>query len=165
MTRTQNERLAELEAEQALVNQKLDSQGEKLDVLARKQEEQAARLAEIAESLAAIAKAMVPPAKSPSTTIESGSSAHIATAFTDEGGPRSASTTLLPSFDGEDPIGWLARVEQQFELNRTPPDRQIAAARVSMEGAALYWVTWLKARKPGISWEEFKQALVARFDS
>ncbi|CAH9082161.1 unnamed protein product [Cuscuta epithymum] len=33
-----------------------------------------------------------------------------------------------------------------------------------MEGAALYWVTWLKGRKPNMSWEEFKQALVARFD-
>ncbi|CAH9105019.1 unnamed protein product [Cuscuta epithymum] len=68
---------------------------------------------------------MVPPAKSPSVTVESDSSAHVATVFPDDGGTRSASTTLLPSFDGEDPIGWLTRVEQQLELNRTPPHRQV----------------------------------------
>ncbi|CAH9121641.1 unnamed protein product [Cuscuta epithymum] len=34
-----------------------------------------------------------------------------------------------------------------------------------MEGGALYWVTWLRARKLLLTWEEFKEALVAGFDS
>lgn len=42
---------------------------------------------------------------------------------------------------------------------------KVASAVVAMDGLALYWLTWLRAWKPGMSGEEFTQALVARFDT
>ncbi|XP_057770633.1 uncharacterized protein LOC130990415 [Salvia miltiorrhiza] len=34
-----------------------------------------------------------------------------------------------------------------------------------MEGPALYWMTWLRSRKPSLTWKEFSEALVSRFDT
>ncbi|KAG6390471.1 hypothetical protein SASPL_148206 [Salvia splendens] len=71
----------------------------------------------------------------------------------------------LPSFDGMDPIGWLARANQQFEITGTATEFRVAAAVVAMEGPALYWMTWLRSRKPSLTWKEFSEALVSRFDT
>ncbi|KAG6400050.1 hypothetical protein SASPL_141538 [Salvia splendens] len=71
----------------------------------------------------------------------------------------------LPSFDGMDPIGWLARANQQFEITGTATESRVAAAVVAMEGPALYWMTWLHSRKPSLTWKEFSEALVSRFDT
>ncbi|KAG6407185.1 hypothetical protein SASPL_130169 [Salvia splendens] len=71
----------------------------------------------------------------------------------------------LPSFDGMDPIGWLARANQQFEITGTATESRVAAAVVAMEGPALYWMTWLRSRKPSLTWKEFSEALVSRFDT
>ncbi|CAH9148410.1 unnamed protein product [Cuscuta epithymum] len=80
--------------------------------------------------------------------------------------PRSVTAPLtLPAFEGADPIGWLARANQQFEIHQTRPELKVASAMVAMEGPALYWFSWTRSRKPGIAWEEFSQALVARFDT
>ena len=71
----------------------------------------------------------------------------------------------LPSFDGTDPIGWLARANQQFEIAGTATESRVVAAVVAMEGPALYWMTWLRSRKPSLTWKEFSEALVSRFDT
>ncbi|CAH9145977.1 unnamed protein product [Cuscuta epithymum] len=155
MTRSQNDRLTELETEQHRM-------GEEVGRLGAELADHGAKLTEIAASLAALTQALVPP-KSPVAAAAGVGSALISP--TVEGVLHNPAPTLLPAFDGTDPIGWIARVEQQFELIGTLPDKKVAAAVVSMEGGALYWVTWLKARKPGMTWEEFKQALIARFDS
>lgn len=46
----------------------------------------------------------------------------------------------LPQFSGEDPIGWLARADQYFTLNRTPANMKVQLALfVCMDGAVLHW--------------------------
>ncbi|CAH9076384.1 unnamed protein product [Cuscuta epithymum] len=176
-TRSQSERLQELETEQSRIgeevarlgaeqirtNQTLADHGTKLETMNLTLGEHGAKLEEIASSLAAITKALIPP-KSP-TGDEVG--AHISTLIVphSDGEGRTSTPTPLPTFDGGDPIGWLARVEQQFELQATLPEKKVAAAMVAMEGGALYWVTWLRSRKPNLCWDDFKQALVTRFDS
>ncbi|CAH9108189.1 unnamed protein product [Cuscuta europaea] len=163
MTRSQNDRLTELETEQHRLGEEQARMAVEQNRMNHTLEEHGMRLAEIAASLAALTQALVPPISpeiSTAAVISAAVTAPIADNLT-----RITSHTLLPTFDREDPIGWIARVERQFELNGTLPDKKVAAAVVAMEGGALYWVTWLKACKPGMTWEEFKQVLVARFDS
>ncbi|CAH9085680.1 unnamed protein product [Cuscuta epithymum] len=155
MTRSQNDRLTELENEQTRMREVTRIRAE--------QAEHGGKLSEIIASLAVLTRAMVPPVTPKKAADDVGRIP--ATELHGEGVLSNPTITLLPSFDGGDPIGWIARVEQQFELHNTLPEKKVAAAMVAMEGGALYWVTWLRSRKPGISWEDFKQALVARFDS
>lgn len=76
-----------------------------------------------------------------------------------------ATAVQLPPFRGANPIGWLARANQQFEIHSTAAEKKVSMAVVAMEESALNWVTWLRARKPELTWEEFSKALVARFDT
>ncbi|KAF7831606.1 Retrotransposable element Tf2 [Senna tora] len=66
-------------------------------------------------------------------------------------------------FNGEDPIGWLFRVERYFIVNAIPGEEKLDAVVVCMEGKALNWLQWLKVRKPVQSWGEFKTELLRRF--
>ncbi|CAH9118783.1 unnamed protein product [Cuscuta epithymum] len=177
MTRSQSERLQELEneqsrtgeevtrlgAEQTRTNQTLEDHGTQLVAINQTLNNHGTKLEEIAASLAALTQALVPPIV-PKTTAGGGGGIVVTTQQGDNG-LGNPTLTLLPSFDGGDPIGWLARAEQQFELHNSPPGKKVAAAMVAMEGGALYWATWLKSRKLSMGWEDFKQALVTRFDS
>ncbi|CAH9142223.1 unnamed protein product [Cuscuta epithymum] len=173
MTRSQSDRLIELETEQNRMGEEQVRLSAEQARMAEEQkrmnhtlEEHGTKLAEIAKSLAALTKALVPPGTPEAT--KPGIGAIITPATGDGLLPNPVPTllpTLLPAFDGADPIGWIARTEQQFELLGTLPEKKVVAAVVAMEVGALYWVTWLKARRPGITWEDFKQSLVSRFDS
>lgn len=70
----------------------------------------------------------------------------------------------LPVFSGEDPIGWLARAEQYFELQQTPAEKKVPMALVGMDGSALHWIRWLRQTTPDMSWETLKTALIKRYD-
>ncbi|KAF2296448.1 hypothetical protein GH714_038069 [Hevea brasiliensis] len=39
----------------------------------------------------------------------------------------------LPSFDGSDPLGWLARMDQYFEIHATKPESKLATALICMD--------------------------------
>ncbi|CAH9136459.1 unnamed protein product [Cuscuta epithymum] len=156
MTRSQNDRLTELENEQTRMR-------EEVTRIRAEQAEHGGKLSEIIASLAALTQAMVPPV-TPKKAAD-GVGRIPATELHGEGVLSNPTITLLPSFDGGDPIGWIARVEQQFELHNTLPEKKVVAVMVAMEGGALYWVTWLRSRRPGMTWADFKQALVDRFDS
>lgn len=49
-------------------------------------------------------------------------------------------TLEIPRFNGNYPIGWLARAEQYFELNGTRPEFKVMMARVCMEEGILHWL-------------------------
>ncbi|CAH9092574.1 unnamed protein product [Cuscuta europaea] len=118
----------------------------------------------VTSSLAAITEALALPAvEEHATAVASLDAAAATSSF----GIRRCSTilTMLPSFNGEELISWVDRDEQHFELNCTPPGKKVSAVVVAMEGPALYWLTWLRAQKPVMSWDELTQALVTRFDS
>lgn len=66
----------------------------------------------------------------------------------------------LPTFDGNDPIGWLARTEKFFEIQNTNPEVKISLAFVCMEGPAVHWFRYLKKRLPDMNWEIFKSELL-----
>lgn len=57
----------------------------------------------------------------------------------------------LPNFDGTKPIGWIARVEQYFNIQGASKNYKIPIAFVGMEGQASHWFKWLKRRIPNLS--------------
>lgn len=69
----------------------------------------------------------------------------------------------LPLFDGEDPLGWILKVERYFSVNGVAEEDKVDAAIVSLEGKALTWFQWADARTPIQSWTEFKTEVVERF--
>ncbi|KAG8390683.1 hypothetical protein BUALT_Bualt01G0109100 [Buddleja alternifolia] len=70
----------------------------------------------------------------------------------------------LPTFDGTNLLGWLARADQQFAIHRTLPKHKKELAMVAMEGVTLHWFRWMANRKPHVPWTEFSRDLVVRFD-
>uniref|UniRef100_M1CU33 Disease resistance protein n=1 Tax=Solanum tuberosum TaxID=4113 RepID=M1CU33_SOLTU len=46
----------------------------------------------------------------------------------------------LPVFEGEDPLGWIYRVERYFAVNEISEAERLQAAGVSLEGKTLNWI-------------------------
>jgi hypothetical protein len=73
----------------------------------------------------------------------------------------------FPQFFGEEPIIWLNRVAQYFELQKTPEVQKVTLAAFYLEGEVNQWWQWLKNiyvqdAKPFI-WVNFEQDLLAPF--
>lgn len=45
----------------------------------------------------------------------------------------------LPSFDGEDPVGWITRAETYFDVQGTAEKVKVRLAKISMEGETIHW--------------------------
>lgn len=69
----------------------------------------------------------------------------------------------IPIFEGDDTFGWTSRVERCFELRHVTEAEKIQAAMVAMEGKALTWYQWWEFCSPNPTWEDFKAALLKRF--
>ena len=69
----------------------------------------------------------------------------------------------LPGFEGEDPMGWLARAEKFFEVQNVIAGERLKLAFISMEGSASPWFSFWRKNSKNPSWEEFSMALNRRF--
>ncbi|XP_042058544.1 uncharacterized protein LOC121802920 isoform X1 [Salvia splendens] len=73
------------------------------------------------------------------------------------------STSPMPTFDGSEPLTWLARANQYFLINKTSSDRRVDVAMLAIEGPAKPWKQLLVRRCPSLSWDKFVQQLLQRF--
>ncbi|XP_019189232.1 PREDICTED: uncharacterized protein LOC109183619 [Ipomoea nil] len=69
----------------------------------------------------------------------------------------------IPTFDGTDPVGWLARADQYFAIQCTREDLKVPTAFISMEGPALHWLRWLQQQHPSLTWSQFTTELLEEF--
>ena len=84
--------------------------------------------------------------------------------------PSNDSTTMVPKslklefprFRGEDPLCWVYKANQYFQLYNTPLSQRILLASYHMEDEALVW--FQDAEEPGIfmSWDSFVKALIGQ---
>ena len=77
-----------------------------------------------------------------------------------EGGddfPISVVKIQMPDFNGLDPLGWLARAQQYFQINHMPDSLELQLALVCMEDIALHWAHWLEDRSSNLTWHEFRK--------
>lgn len=70
---------------------------------------------------------------------------------------------VLPAFEGEDPLGWVARAEKFFEVQGVKSTEKLHLAFISMEGNAVHWYQFWRQKAKKASWEEFTAALLRRF--
>jgi hypothetical protein len=70
----------------------------------------------------------------------------------------------FPMFDGNNPTGWIYKVEQFFEHYHTLERQKLKLAEFHMEGEALNW--FQKSEECGYfhNWKGFTNALLLRFD-
>ena len=69
----------------------------------------------------------------------------------------------LPTFNGEDPYGWISRAEFYFTVQEVPSELQIQLAQLCMEGMPWHWFKMLKEEDPSLDWERFKHAFFDRY--
>lgn len=65
-----------------------------------------------------------------------------------------------PIFGGDDPDGWLFRMEQFFSINRCSDKEKLITSGIWLEGDALLWFQWQNGRRPFHNWSEFRVALL-----
>ena len=53
----------------------------------------------------------------------------------------------LSAFQGENPDGWIAKVEHYFSVYGLNETEKVVAALLRLEGRALTWWQWVKHRK------------------
>ena len=69
----------------------------------------------------------------------------------------------MPIFEGEDPMGWLTKIERYFRLQVVREEDKLEAMMVALGGEALGWFQWWESWNPNHSWEGFKIAISQRF--
>ena len=79
-----------------------------------------------------------------------------------ESGTAATGTTAMlamPSFDGTEAVGWLARAVQYFLVSNTPLENRVKVAMVALTGPALPWYQLLIKHIPTLSWDRFYRSL------
>lgn len=69
----------------------------------------------------------------------------------------------LPSFEGSDPLGWIARVEIFFEVREVKTSEKLRLSFISMEGNAVHWFQFWCQESKNPTREEFTTALLRRY--
>jgi hypothetical protein len=69
----------------------------------------------------------------------------------------------IPIFKGDDAYGWLVRIERYFRLNGVRVHEKLDAAVIALEEKALNWFQWWEEQTPSQAWDQFKIALIRRF--
>jgi len=71
----------------------------------------------------------------------------------------------MPSFDGENPDGWIFRAERYFATKGLSENEKLEEAVVSLDGEARAWFQWEDGRRVIRSWPELKVMVLERFRS
>lgn len=81
------------------------------------------------------------------------------------GGPRNWRYRKLdiPVFDGNDPDGWILRVERYIVFYRLSEEEILEAVVVALEGDALRWCQWEQKRRPIQFWADLKEFILRQF--
>ncbi|KAJ1433421.1 hypothetical protein SESBI_05947 [Sesbania bispinosa] len=69
----------------------------------------------------------------------------------------------IPLFSGDDAYGWVNRVERYFNLKGVLEQERLQAVMVAMEGKTLSWFRWWRFCRSNPSWEDFKAAVISKF--
>ncbi|MCH96843.1 hypothetical protein A2U01_0017833, partial [Trifolium medium] len=69
----------------------------------------------------------------------------------------------LYSFDGKEPLDWIFKAQNYFDLSNTPPPQRLILIPFFLQGPALSWFKWLHSNHLLTTWEEFLHALEVRF--
>ncbi|KAL5144083.1 hypothetical protein HKD37_09G026878 [Glycine soja] len=69
----------------------------------------------------------------------------------------------VPRFDGQDPLGWIFKIQQFFDYQRVFDAERLTVASFYMEGPALCWYQWISRNGFLTSWQAMLQALESRF--
>ncbi|KAI5438563.1 hypothetical protein KIW84_024339 [Lathyrus oleraceus] len=70
----------------------------------------------------------------------------------------------LPSFNGEDPAGWISRAEVYFRVQDTSPEVKVNLAQICMEGPTIHFFNSIIDENGTLTWDELKSALLERYD-
>ncbi|KAK2380216.1 hypothetical protein QL285_035697 [Trifolium repens] len=69
----------------------------------------------------------------------------------------------LSSFDGKDPLDWIFKAQNYFDLSNTPPAQRLILIPFFLQGPALGWFKWLHSNHLLTTWDDFLHALEVRF--
>jgi len=69
----------------------------------------------------------------------------------------------LPLFSGDDPSGWIFRMQRYFNINGIRKHEKLEATVVGLEGKALNLFQWAETWQTACDWGEFKKLLLMRF--
>lgn len=69
----------------------------------------------------------------------------------------------LPTFEGSDPMGWIARAKKFFAIQSISSKEKLRLTFISMEGSTSHWFSFCKKKTKNPSWEGFTEALNKRF--
>ncbi|KAK3224477.1 hypothetical protein Dsin_011502 [Dipteronia sinensis] len=69
----------------------------------------------------------------------------------------------FPKFDGSDPKLWIRKWDRAFLLHPVPEDQKVLVASSQFEKKAKIWYQLVYARRVGVTWREFVEAVLDRF--
>ncbi|VFQ95935.1 unnamed protein product [Cuscuta campestris] len=70
-----------------------------------------------------------------------------------------------PRFSGEDPTGWIFKVQKYFDYFLTPEPERLQLVAMLIDHPASEWFHYFQANNPRATWPEFLDAVQQRFDS
>lgn len=74
-----------------------------------------------------------------------------------------AKKVRMPTFEGDDPLGWITRAEKFFDIQHIKEKLKLRLAFINMEGNTIYWFQSWKRNTKRRTWKAFTTALVCRY--
>jgi len=62
----------------------------------------------------------------------------------------------MPSFEGNDSLGWITHAEKLFDLQQVAKSECLRLAFISMEGNVIFWFQYWKKKAQVRNWTTFK---------
>ena len=69
----------------------------------------------------------------------------------------------LPSFYGDDPVGWIVRAKIYFSVQETREAVHVSLAQLCMEGGTIHFFHSLLNKYENLSWEDLKREMLERY--
>ncbi|CAM8923904.1 unnamed protein product [Rhodiola kirilowii] len=69
----------------------------------------------------------------------------------------------IPTFHGDQVVGWTFQMEQYFEHQGIPPEQKLTVAMFHISGEALEWYQWMHSTHQLTDWKTFIRDLNKRF--
>ena len=69
----------------------------------------------------------------------------------------------IPTFEGEDPLGWIFQAQKFFNFHGVPDDQRLIITSFAFKGRALKWYEWMEQNQQISTWTAFLTSLKARF--
>jgi hypothetical protein len=70
----------------------------------------------------------------------------------------------MRKFDGKDPITWILKMEQLFDIHDAPHTQKVKIVSLYFKTNQFVWYRWIYSRKSLVTWRIFMEEMITHYE-